>query len=168
MAKFCGKCGSRLDENTGLCPKCNPTPAIGQEQNEKTETKRSDSVQEQNTEPTGKKSADRQIPSKKEKKQAKQEHKREKRAAMSRGQKVRRFFLKLLLVLLLVGILAGGTTAALVYFDVVDLPFVENLLISMGLKEREALPEPEQEPSNGNENLTGTFEVTPPRCRLLF
>lgn len=24
MAKFCGKCGARLDEKTGLCPKCNP------------------------------------------------------------------------------------------------------------------------------------------------
>ena len=22
MAKFCGKCGTRLDETTGLCPKC--------------------------------------------------------------------------------------------------------------------------------------------------
>ncbi len=22
MAKFCGKCGSRLDEATGLCPRC--------------------------------------------------------------------------------------------------------------------------------------------------
>ena len=22
MAKFCGKCGSRLDVNTGLCPHC--------------------------------------------------------------------------------------------------------------------------------------------------
>ncbi len=22
MAKFCGKCGTKLDEKTGLCPKC--------------------------------------------------------------------------------------------------------------------------------------------------
>ena len=22
MAKFCGKCGEKLDETTGLCPKC--------------------------------------------------------------------------------------------------------------------------------------------------
>ena len=22
MAKFCGKCGTRLDETTGLCPNC--------------------------------------------------------------------------------------------------------------------------------------------------
>ena len=26
MAKFCGKCGQRLDENTGLCPVCEPKP----------------------------------------------------------------------------------------------------------------------------------------------
>lgn len=23
MAKFCGKCGTKLDESTGLCPNCN-------------------------------------------------------------------------------------------------------------------------------------------------
>lgn len=23
MAKFCGKCGTKLDETTGLCPNCN-------------------------------------------------------------------------------------------------------------------------------------------------
>ncbi len=83
---------------------------------------------------------------------------------MSRGQKVRRFFLKLLLIVLLFGILAGGTTAALVYFDVVDIPFVETLLVSMGLKEREALPHQGQDPSNDHGDLpqaSGTFEVTP-------
>ena len=28
MAKFCGKCGARLDEQTGRCPACDPTAAI--------------------------------------------------------------------------------------------------------------------------------------------
>ncbi len=27
MAKFCGRCGSPLNESTGLCPNCNPTKA---------------------------------------------------------------------------------------------------------------------------------------------
>lgn len=25
MDRFCGKCGARLDERTGLCPVCDPT-----------------------------------------------------------------------------------------------------------------------------------------------
>lgn len=29
MANFCGKCGSPVDPNTGLCPVCNPGPAAG-------------------------------------------------------------------------------------------------------------------------------------------
>lgn len=27
MAKFCGKCGAKLDETTGLCPNCNAEDA---------------------------------------------------------------------------------------------------------------------------------------------
>lgn len=179
MAKFCKECGTRLDEATGLCPKCNPNAVTSQEQNEKPEAKRSAAAQEQNTESISKKSAGGQLPSKKEKKaqikrenkRIEQEKKREKRAAMSRGQKVRRFFLKLLLIVLLFGILAGGTTAALVYFDVVDIPFVETLLVSMGLKEREALPHQGQDPSNDHGDLpqaSGTFEVTPPDADSYF
>ena len=28
MDRFCGKCGARLDERTGLCPVCDPTADI--------------------------------------------------------------------------------------------------------------------------------------------
>lgn len=30
MAKFCGKCGSKLDEATGLCPNCDADKLIKQ------------------------------------------------------------------------------------------------------------------------------------------
>jgi uncharacterized Zn finger protein (UPF0148 family) len=28
MDRFCGKCGARLDERTGVCPVCDPTADI--------------------------------------------------------------------------------------------------------------------------------------------
>ena len=31
MAKFCGKCGSKLDEETGLCPRCDNSEEMSQE-----------------------------------------------------------------------------------------------------------------------------------------
>ena len=34
MAKFCGKCGSRLDEATGLCPRCDNSEEMSQENKE--------------------------------------------------------------------------------------------------------------------------------------
>lgn len=39
MAKFCGKCGARLDEVTGMCPNCNPAKAP-QEEPKKEELKK--------------------------------------------------------------------------------------------------------------------------------
>lgn len=39
MAKFCGKCGTRLDEATGLCPNCTPVN-VPQEEPRKEKTKK--------------------------------------------------------------------------------------------------------------------------------
>ena len=33
MAKYCGKCGSRLDEATGLCPSCDAAKIKQQSEN---------------------------------------------------------------------------------------------------------------------------------------
>ena len=30
MAKFCGKCGAKLDETTGLCPNCSQSKGTQQ------------------------------------------------------------------------------------------------------------------------------------------
>ena len=124
MAKFCGKCGSPLNED-GSCPKCNAAQNTGDNN-------------EINKRETGGAVPNNSAPEKpvklthKEKKAAKKaekkRRKKEKRAAMSFGQKAKRFFLKLLALILALAILAGSVSCALVYFDIADIPFVEKVM----------------------------------------
>ena len=111
MAKFCGKCGARLDEVTGLCPNCD-----------------ADKMQK-----------DSKKKSKSERRTQKKAAKREKRARWSTGKKIRRFFLKLILTVILLVVLAAGVTGALVYFDVVEIPSISYILERSGLGKRESV-----------------------------
>lgn len=131
MAKFCGKCGARLDELTGKCPDC--------DKEVKPDTLQfSDNPLGQNANEAG---SPQDKPSKKEikdairveKKQAKKAKKKAKKAAMSTGQKIRGFLLKFIGSLLLLAVLAAGAMGTLVYFDIVKLPFVAEIMTSMGI-----------------------------------
>lgn len=86
MAKFCGKCGAKLDEATGLCPNCDADKLKNVEnQNESPkEDELNDSV------------SDSQISTKELKKQEKT-LKKAKKASWSFGKRIRRTFLKILL-----------------------------------------------------------------------
>lgn len=108
MRNFCAKCGSPLDNN-GKCPKCDVKPS-------KKELK------------AEKKSA---------KKQAKKDKKAQKKAQLTKKQKVKRFFLKFFAVLLALLIAVSGCLCALVYFDVLDIPFVSSALVSFKIKSEE-------------------------------
>lgn len=131
MARFCGKCGAKLDEQTGLCPNCDATQ-IAQSKVKCSENQTNDDAQKEN--PVSRKEKRKQ--KKLAKKAAKKEKKRQKRAAMTFGQKMRKFFVKLLLILLLLAVLAAGAAGVLVYFDVVDIPLISCILVENGLKER--------------------------------
>lgn len=155
MAKFCGKCGAKLDETTGLCPNCDAEKlaVIRSEESENTETEQAshsdaplliEPGQEvasanpekkdsgQNIEPIStdipltKKEAKKQR--KKEKKAAKKAKKKEKRAGWSVGKKVRRFLLKFILVVLLLALIAGGVTGVLAYFEFFDIPVISEAI----------------------------------------
>lgn len=134
MAKFCGKCGAKLDETTGLCPNCDADKL-----NKKTEPPEADEEPKpkQDTasepkKPLSKKEAKKQR--KADKKAAKKAKKKEKRTQQSTGKKVRRFFLKLIAVLLVFAILSASVAGALVYFDIVDIPVVATVLDKTGIK----------------------------------
>ena len=133
MAKFCGKCGSPLDEN-GQCPKCNPIMTGGTAQNHKNQEKNS-AVQKFNKSEKPVKLTREQ--KKAAKKAEKRRLKKEKRAAMSFGQKTKRFFLKLLALILALAILAGSVSCALVYFDIADIPFIEKVMGWFGYEKEE-------------------------------
>lgn len=109
MAKYCGKCGSKLDE-TGLCPNC-------------------DAVQKKQCYDENRKLDKRA--KKKELKTQKKAAKKEEQAQWPIGKKVRRFFLKLLLTILLLAVLVAGVTGVLVYFNVVDIPTIEQIIAQL-------------------------------------
>lgn len=121
MANFCGKCGTRLDKDTGLCPNCNAAK-IKQHYDKTTEDKTS-VRKEENIDKRAKKKA---------LKAGKKLAKEEKRANWSTGKKVRRFFWKLILTVILLGLLTVGAMGTLVYFDVVDIPVVKRIIAQLG------------------------------------
>lgn len=139
MAKFCGKCGSKLDEATGLCPNCDADKL-----NKQTETpeavekpKPEQDTASEPKKPLSKKEAKKQRKADKkaakkdkkaQKKAAKKAKKKEKWASMTFGQKVRRVFLKLLLLTILFIVLACGTVGTLVYFQIFDFPIIDRFV----------------------------------------
>lgn len=128
MAKFCKKCGSKLDEASGKCPNCDADKL-----NKQTETpeavekpKPKQDTASEPKKPLSKKEAKKKR--KADKKAAKKAKKKEKWASMTFGQKVRRVFLKLLLGTILFIVLACGIVGTLVYFQIVDFPIIDRFV----------------------------------------
>lgn len=160
MANYCGKCGSRLDEATGLCPNCDAAK-IKQHYDKTTEDKTS-VRQEENIDKRAKKKA---------LKARKKAAKKEKRANWSTGKKVRRFFLKLISIFILLVVLTAGIVGALVYFGVVDIPFLsdfnKNSLLEL-VNERNIIVEEKNIVMTSEKEGTATIVVILPDYELLF
>lgn len=137
MAKFCGKCGSKLDEATGLCPKCDAEKISQQTAEHLKEIEQPEEKKTVPEKPLSKKERKKQ--KKADKKAAKKAKKKEKRAGWSTGKKVWRFLLKLILTVLFLTILATGVTGVLVYFEVVEIPVASYILERSGLDKKEAV-----------------------------
>lgn len=135
MAKFCGKCGAKLDDTTGLCPNCDVDKL--KEQSDKSELvetpKPKQDVVPEVEKPLSKKEAKKKR--KADKKETKKAKKKEEWAKLTTGQKVRRFFLKLFLAFFLLCIVVCGVTGTLEYFNIIDIPYISTLLESVGIKE---------------------------------
>ena len=107
MAKFCGKCGSKLDETTGICPKCDATKI------------QDSSVQEKVI----------KIP--KQKQEVPQVS--EKLTSKNSTKKKRKTILFLCIVLF--AIFACGVAGTLEYFNIIDVPYIFALSERVGGKE---------------------------------
>ncbi len=137
MAKFCGKCGAKLDEATGLCPKCDAEKLAKLS----AETSKEEEKQEESVEPEKSLSKkDIKKKNKADKKAAKKAKKKEKRAGLSIGKKIRRFLLNAALLLLLLTIVATDLSGLLVYFDVADVPVISSIMDTIGIKN---IPKPD-------------------------
>lgn len=172
MAKFCGKCGAKLDETTGLCPNCDADKII---QKDSTQSQPSEVPEQLQAD---KRASERPLSGKDSKKKIKSERKaqkkaakKEKRARWSTGKKIRRFFLKLILTVILLVVLIAGVMGALVYFGVVDIPFLsdfnQNSLLEL-VNERNIIVEEENIVMTSDEEGTATIVVTLPDYELLF
>lgn len=140
MAKFCGKCGRRLDEATGFCPNCDAEktkqsvkkPAEPLRESEmKPEIGQPKSVPMSKKEARAKRKADKKAAKKQrkaQKKAAKKAKKKEKWAAKTFGQKVGSVFLRILGWLLLLCILFCSTIYILIGRGIVEIPFISSIL----------------------------------------
>lgn len=129
MAKFCGKCGAKLDEKTGLCPNCNADELKKLQELQSTVSKGCNTIDQ----PT---SIDVPFSNKEVKKQKKVQKKAEKKAkwvSMTIGQKIRNFFSKLIVLLLVLMLLTVGIVVALVYFNLLDIPLMSAILEEIGM-----------------------------------
>lgn len=136
MAKFCGKCGAKLDEATGLCPNCDADKLKEQSTpSEQIET----SIQKQEVVPEAEKPLNKREAKKQhkaDKKVEKKAKKKEKRAAMTTGQKVRRFFLKLIAILSVLAILVAGIVGTIMYLGIVDIPVIYPIFEKAGFENK--------------------------------
>lgn len=117
MANFCKKCGSKLDVNSGKCPNCDRVTQVHNPPGEKTRAR-----------PAGQppRLSDEEL--KAEMKRLKKEKKKQKRAQLSTKQKVKRFLVKLFLIIIFLSLLAGSGTVVLVHFNILDIPFISDMI----------------------------------------
>ncbi len=128
MAKFCGKCGGKLDDVTGKCPNCDKaipsTPVQPQTNNN----------QQNSTENNDKTTTPKKKQTRKEIRAAK---KAEKKANMTIGQKIKRFFIKLIVIVLCAALLVVGILTVLVRFNKINIPLISDILYTLELKTSE-------------------------------
>lgn len=113
MAKFCGNCGSPLDDN-GKCPKC-------------------------------------------DKKQSKKEIKAEKKTEKKKNKSKKVAIIVIVLAAIVFGV---GAICLLVYSNKINIPYINDVFISMGLKDEDSksdtVTENESNKNSDNENLAVT------------
>lgn len=146
MAKFCGRCGSRLDEETGLCPRCDAArlASIRAARQQQQVNYAQQSAGDAANNAGGQKPLSKRQARKQAKKQAKEQAKAEKQAAKvaqkaakkaaKRAKRENRplwrkilgWILRLVLILALIALLAVGILALLSHFHVINIPALDN------------------------------------------
>lgn len=134
MAKFCGKCGSRLDEATGLCPNCDAEKikqSVEKPVERPKEIEKKPETSQPKAAPMSKKEA--RAKRKADKKAAKKAKKKENWKKLSFGQKVRKIFLRMLLWIIMLIIFVCLGSCVSVYYGFVEIPIIEEALDIIGV-----------------------------------
>ncbi len=135
MKKFCTKCGGRIDPATGKCLSCGRVQS--------TQEFKILSKQEL------------KALSKEERKAYKKALKKDRWKQLPLKQKFKKIGIRALIIVLTLAILTGAGAAALVYFDVVDIPVITSIFDFLGIKSSE---KNQQEEENSETNDDGTLE----------
>lgn len=128
MAKFCGKCGTKLDEQTGKCPNCDKVAM--------SENHQIDNGIDEDNQSSTKINPNDKVNKALSKRDVKATKKAEKEAA-KKAKRKKHIFLRILAVLLCLVILTSGVAGFLVYFDIVDIPLVYKLMDMIGITKDE-------------------------------
>ncbi len=99
MAKFCGKCGSRLDEQSGLCPKCSVENNTVEQQSEHSYVK----LKENDLNVVSKNNSNDKL-----------------------KQKKKRVILKILLIIVAIVLISISILFVLGYYGYINIPFITN------------------------------------------
>ncbi len=129
MAKFCGKCGTKLDETTGLCPKCEAEKLVEASENSTNEKKK-----ETNNTVFESTIGIKDVEKGEKKKTTKKAKKKEKRTDSSLGKKEHHFFLKMILVLIILALLFVSVVTALSYYEIINVPALTDIFELIGIK----------------------------------
>lgn len=129
MGKFCGKCGSKLDEKTGLCPNCD-ADKLNSQQKPAEDSAENGSQEQKQQEPSS-------MPpdtyhDDENKKSDKKTKKKVKPVQKENSHKTGGPLRRILVVLVLLLVLAIGTTGLLAYCGMVNIPIFTNLFDQMG------------------------------------
>lgn len=130
MAKFCGKCGSRLDEATGLCPNCD-AEKIKQLVEKPVETPKEIEKKPETSQPKAAPMTKKEARAKR--KADKKAAKKEKWKKLSFGQRIRKLFLRMLLWIIMLIIFASIGAGVSVYYEFVEIPIIEEVLDIIGV-----------------------------------
>lgn len=134
MAKFCGKCGAKLDEGTGKCPNCDKEI-------------RNDTIAFDNNSGVNE--------NQKIKEYNQKDRKKEKR------KKSKTILITIIIIVALLSFVSVGAIGLMVYNGKLDIPYVNNIFISLGIKD-EKLPndhnaDETNKPHNDNSGNTSTI-----------
>lgn len=141
MGKFCGRCGARLNEATGLCPNCDAKKSMHRDERlsgilkevrKNPKTGQRQDVPLSKKEAREKRKADKKA-AKKERKAQKKAEKKEKWKKLSFGQKVRKFLVRLLLWMIMLAFFASVGCGVSVYYGLVKVPIIEEVLSIIGI-----------------------------------
>lgn len=128
---YCHNCGKKIKDGAAFCPYCGAKIEIKQ-----TETPEAVEKPTPN-QPLSKKEAKKQRKAdnkaakkdkKAQKKAAKKAKKKEKWEKLTFGQKLRKFFFKLLLLIVFLIIVLSGILGTLSYRNIIKVPFIDNML----------------------------------------